>query len=132
MKTLILSIIFLVVSIKLLGQTHQSLHDQNPPPDFENVHVEPLAGDSLSSSFLIWVKNSVALHLHEHHSEHVIILEGEGEMRIGDDTLFIQPGDYLFLPKGTPHAVWVTSPQAIKAISIQTPLFDGSDRVLLE
>lgn len=132
MKTLVLIASILLTSSLLSGQSQHSLHIQHPPTEFDNIHIETLAEDSLSSAFIIWVKKIVALHLHQYHSEHVIILEGEAQMRVGDDTLQIKPGDHLFLPKGTPHAVWVTSSSPLKAISIQSPRFEGKDRVLLE
>lgn len=133
MKTVIvISASILLSSAILSAQSHHSLLGQTPAVSFENILVESLAGDSLSSSFLIWVKKSVAPHFHEHHSENVIILDGHAQMRIGNDTLQIEKGDHLFIPKGTPHAVWVKSDKPLKAISIQSPRFDGKDRVLIE
>lgn len=132
MKTLVLILSILLTSSLLSGQSQHSLHNHTPPTEFDNIHVEKLAEDSLSSAFLIWVKKNVALHLHQHHSENVIILEGAAQVRVGEDTLQIKSGDHLFLPKGTPHAVWVTSSEPLKAISIQSPRFEGEDRVLLE
>jgi len=129
MKKFICSLtVSLLFSVWTYGQV-LSLGEMNPPADFENIHVERIAGDELTSSFVIWVKTSVKEHYHAEHSEVVYILEGSGEMTIGTETQSIESGDYLFIPKGTKHSVLVTSSAPLKAISIQSPHFDGTDRV---
>ncbi len=99
---------------------------------FENIQNQKLFGDSLTSSFVIFIKKEVPLHKHIFHSEHVWILEGEAEMILGNEKFKISKGDCIFIPKNTPHKVSVTSSIPLKIISIQSPNFDGSDRVLLE
>jgi mannose-6-phosphate isomerase-like protein (cupin superfamily) len=96
----------------------------------EPVEVYPLAGDSLVSSFLIYVNEQVKPHYHELHSEHVMVLEGQGIMVLGDSVFTVNAGDFLFIPKGTVHSVSKTSEVPLKVISIQAPNFDGKDRVL--
>lgn len=93
------------------------------------VEVYPLAEDSLVSSFLIYVNDQVRPHYHELHSEHVMVLEGQGIMVLGDSVFAVNAGDFLFIPKGTVHSVSKTSEVPLKVISIQAPIFDGSDRV---
>jgi mannose-6-phosphate isomerase-like protein (cupin superfamily) len=102
------------------------------PEDFEHVFVKQISGDSLSTSFLIVVKTEVKLHKHISHTENVYVIEGRGKMRLGDHWLDIKAGDLIFIPKNTPHKVIVTSEIPLKVISIQSPVFDGSDRILLE
>lgn len=99
---------------------------------FENIQNQKLFGDSLTSSFVIFIKKEVPLHKHIFHSEHVWILEGEAEMILGNEKFQISKGDCIFIPKNTPHKVSVTSSIPLKIISIQSPNFDGSDRVLLK
>ena len=53
-------------------------------------------------------------------------------MSLGDKTIQIKPRDYLFIPKGTIHDVNVTSKNSLKVLSIQSPFFDGKDRILIE
>lgn len=104
----------------------------SPKEPFENIYSEKIAEDSLTTSFIIWIKKEVKLHKHIAHSEHVIVIEGEGEMRIGNEWLKIKAGDILFIPKNTAHKVVTTSNSPLKVISIQSPHFDGTDRILLE
>jgi mannose-6-phosphate isomerase-like protein (cupin superfamily) len=74
----------------------------------------------------------VKLHKHLTHSEHIYIVDGEADMTLGDRQLHIKKGDFVFIPKGTPHAVKVTSAAPLRIVSIQAPAFDGTDRVMLE
>ncbi len=91
--------------------------------------VVQLSDDEHCSSFFICIPEKVRKHKHEHHTEHVYVLEGEAEMILGDKKLKIKKGDFFIIPQGTPHAAVVTSSTPLKIISIQSPKFDGSDRV---
>lgn len=108
------------------------LNSVKPGKDFENIHVKKLASDSLSTSFLIWIRESVPLHKHEKHTENVYVLEGEGDMTVGDKTLKLKAGSYIFIPKNTPHSVVVDKSKGLmKVLSVQSPNFDGTDRVMI-
>lgn len=95
------------------------------------VHVTALHADTLCSSYLIRVDSLVPLHLHRHHTEHVVVLDGEGVMTLGDSTRTVRAGDTVIIPRNTPHAVRVTGGTPLRVVSIQSPRFDGSDRVPL-
>ena len=111
----------------------QNLADLSPTDDFENIKVQKLAHDSLSTGFVIWVKKNVRAHRHEHHSETVYVIEGQGEMAVGNDTFHIAPGSYVFIPTNVVHSVVVDqSKGTMKALSVQSPFFDGNDRVFMD
>ncbi len=93
---------------------------------------KPLFSDSLCSSFCIIIKNEVRAHKHLKHSEHVVVVSGEGILKLGDKEQLIKPGDVIFIPKNTVHSVIVKGKQPLKVISIQAPYFDGEDRVMME
>lgn len=95
----------------------------------ENIYNRKLAGDSLASSFCIVIKKEVKLHKHLRHSEHVLVLEGEGAMDCGEQSFHVKKGDLIFIPANTPHAVKRTGAVPLKMLSIQSPHFDGTDRV---
>ena len=106
---------------------------QQPDGEFDNIKVQKLAHDSLSTSFLIWVKKSVRIHRHEHHSENVYVIEGEGDMTVGDKTFRITPGSYIFIPTNVVHSVSVDESKGVmKVLSVQSPFFDGNDRVFVD
>ena len=85
----------------------QNLATAQPDEDFDNIKVQKLAHDSLSTGFLIWVKKSVRPHRHVHHSENIYVIEGEGDMTVGDNTFKISPGSYIFVPTNVVHSVVV-------------------------
>jgi mannose-6-phosphate isomerase-like protein (cupin superfamily) len=129
---------FIVFSLFLLSL--KSAHSQNFinadtitfNTPFENIAVRKLQGDKHVTTFIICVKKEVKLHKHAFHSETIYVLNGTGEMVIGEKVVAIKKGDVLFIPENTPHSVTVTSDIPLKVLSVQAPEFDGTDRILLE
>ena len=114
------------------AQTSQSLDTIKAPDVYDNIFLRKLYSDSLVSSFVIFIKKEVKAHVHVTHSEHVYVLDGEGEMTVGDKSMKVKKGDMLFIPKGTVHSLKVTSATPVKVLSVQAPMFDGKDRVMVE
>ena len=108
------------------------LNALQPDGEYDNVTNKKIYSDSLTTSFVIWVKKDVPLHKHAFHTEQILVLEGTAQMRIGEVWFDIKPGDWLTVPKNTPHAVKVTSAVPLKVLSIQSPEFKGDDRILLK
>ncbi len=127
----ILCFFLFFTSNSYFGQLYLQL-DSIPFKSEELIKIERIGGDSLTSSFVISIKQGVKKHLHREHSETIYVIEGEAEMLLGDRTINIKKGDYIFIPKNTPHKVEVTSAIPLKVLSIQSPYFDGKDRLLLE
>ncbi len=98
----------------------------------ENIYNKALFADSLSSSFCIVIKKEVKAHKHVYHSEQVVVLEGEASMKLDGKTFAIKKGDVVFIPRGSVHSAKVTSKVPLKIISIQSPKFDGTDRVMVD
>lgn len=101
------------------------------PAKLAKVEGRDIGSDSLSSGNVIWIKTELKAHKHLTHSEHVYIIDGEAEMRLGDKTVKIKNGDIIFIPKGTVHSVKVTSKRPLKVLSVQAPHSDGTDRVFV-
>jgi mannose-6-phosphate isomerase-like protein (cupin superfamily) len=114
------------------AQQFQSLDTVKPTGDYENIYSRPVYSDSLVSSFIIFVKKEVKAHKHMTHTEHVYILEGEGEMVLGNKKFMVKKGDMVFIPKNTVHSLKVISTSPMKVLSIQAPHFDGKDRVFTD
>ncbi len=53
-----------------------------------------------------------------------MVIEGEGEFRVGDETRQVGPGDFIFIPKNTLHDRVRTSTPTMSTLSIYAPLFD--------
>ena len=70
------------------------------------------------------------LHMHRYHDEVLKILEGEGEVVLGDESRKLKKGDVIFVPRGTPHALRMSC----RILSVYSPAFDtdNPDRIFLE
>jgi len=113
------------------AQTLTNEADLVTPAKLATVEGRDIGSDSLSSGNVIWIKTELKAHKHLTHSEHVYVIDGEAEMRLGDKTVKIKNGDIIFIPKGTVHAVKVTSKRPLKVLSVQAPHSDGTDRVFV-
>lgn len=111
---------------------NQSLDTIKAPSNYDNIYSRTIASDSLSSSFVIFIKKEVKKHKHVTHTENVYILEGEGEMLLGDKTFKVKKGDIIFIPMNTVHSLNVTSTIPVKVLSVQSPHFDGKDRIFVD
>lgn len=132
MEKFVLAFSFVLLTIASKAQNYQYLDTIKAPADFENIYSRPLYTDSLASSFVIFIKKEVKAHKHITHTEHVYILEGDGEMTLGDKKFKVKKGDVVFIPKNTPHSLKNTSAIPVKVVSLQSPMFDGKDRVFIE
>lgn len=110
----------------------RTLKSIQPKEPYANVAVIPVYSDTNASAFVIFIKNQVAKHYHATHTETVIILEGKAEMFLGGNFLTVKTGDQMIIPPGTHHAVIVRSKKPLKVLSIQSPYFDNTDRILVE
>jgi len=125
-----LSFLFLINLVS--AQTIKSIFDLEPKEAYDNIYVQNIDTDSLSTTFAIWVKLKVKMHKHVNHVENVYIIEGNGEFTVSDSTYKVKKGDLIVIPKDTWHSVNVSSKNPMKVISIQSPEFKGLDRVFKE
>jgi quercetin dioxygenase-like cupin family protein len=132
MKLLLLT--FFLFSLHFsFGQLHKSLKKFEADTKYDNVSVKRIAEDSLQSSFIIWIKKDVTGHFHQYHTENIVVLEGKAEMSFNGQKIIVKKGDYLNIPKETPHSVErVISKRPLKVLSIQSPYFDGKDRIFIQ
>ncbi len=70
------------------------------------------------------------MHVHREHDEVIVILEGGGEVVLGDENRVVKKGDVFFVPKGTPH----TTRFSCKCVGFYSPSFDmaNPDRAIVE
>lgn len=124
---------FALLSITVFSQAPINSSDFVFDKSTKAIKVTPLVSDENSSSFAILIKDKVAPHYHASHTETLLVIEGEAEMRLGDSTYQIKKGDFINIPPNTVHSVRVTSPEEwLKVISVQAPKFTGKDRVFVE
>jgi len=60
-------------------------------------------------------------HRHETFQETFIVLEGNYDFEVGDETRSVGPGDILVIPRGMPHGFKCTSPTPGRLMTISTP-----------
>ena len=131
-KGTLLTIICICLFIGTVSaQSRSSIDTIKPPKVYDNVYNRPVYSDSLQSSFVIFIKKEVKLHKHVAHTEQVYVLNGAGEMTVGDKKFTVKKGDVIFIPKNTPHSLQVMSLTPMKVLSIQAPNYDGKDKVML-
>ncbi|UPT69268.1 MAG: cupin domain-containing protein [Sphingobacteriales bacterium JAD_PAG50586_3] len=56
-------------------------------------------------------------------------MDGEADMMLVDKWFKVKNGDVIFIPKGTLHAVNVTSRRPLKVFAVQAPESDDSDTI---
>lgn len=130
MKQLLGLVLLQFISVNLLAQHIQEVEAIVPDKPYDNIWLYNISNDSLTSSFVIYVKDSVMAHKHAFHSEQIYVLQGKAKMYLNDEVKMIKKGDVILVPKNTWHAVKVQSKKPLKVLSIQSPYFDGKDRIL--
>lgn len=129
--TLLIFILLLATS-KIQAQSYEGKKLVPDSANFANVLVRRVHTDANASVFAIWVKQEVKPHKHIHHSEVVTVLRGKGIMQVDGINRAIRKGDFVVIPQGTVHSVVTTSRKPLLVISVQSPEFDGSDRIWIE
>ena len=125
-------LILICFSFNSLAQVQTNLIQLQPKDPFENFLIQNLYSDSNGTADIIWIRKEVKPHKHVSHSEYIYFLEGSGKMLIDDSVQVVNPGDIIFIPENTVHALKVTSAIPIKVISIHAPQYDGQDRIPIE
>jgi mannose-6-phosphate isomerase-like protein (cupin superfamily) len=125
-------ILFVICMLSSRSQTVINTDTIGTDSKTETTYNRSLFGDSLTSSFCIVIKKEVKAHRHQYHSEHVLVLEGEGFMKLDGNSFRVKKGDLIFIPKNAVHSVKTTGKIPLKVVSIQAPLFKGDDRIFVE
>ena len=131
MKPLALIAFILLTNYFSYGQ-HIEAENIVQDESLKTIKVLPLATDTNSSSYAIFIKDKVAAHYHAFHTESIYVMSGTAEMQLGDSTYQIKKGDFVNIPPNTIHAVKVTSEEWLEVISVQAPQFLGKDRIFIK
>lgn len=70
------------------------------------------------------------LHRHPNYSEAIYVLEGEFTAYTDTQTATLSPGDHIFIPMNTPHALVASGNAASRAITVASP--SGFARLIRE
>jgi quercetin dioxygenase-like cupin family protein len=110
----------------------KQLLDQNKPAPNENIKVVPLFRNARSSNILVQVRDREPLHRHVDSDITVIILRGEGDMRLGKETRPVKAGDVIHIERGVIHAYINRGAEPAAALVVYSPAPGPNDRVLVE
>lgn len=95
----------------------------------ESFRAVEIARDATSSHHVVSIRGAESPHRHDQHDLLVVILEGYGSMRLGDEVQRVGQGSILWVPRGTVHAFRNASEKPAVAYAVYFPPFDGEDRI---
>ncbi len=90
----------------------------NEPCTVKLLYIEP--GEELS------------LQYHQNRDEFIKIIQGQGEVTIGDKKMLAKKGDEFFIPKTTKHRVKAMNGEEMEILEISFGKFDENDEIRLE
>lgn len=73
-------------------------------------------------------------HYHENHESTIFVLEGEAEMRHGQDLQHVmraKAGDFVYIPAGVPHQPYNPTDRPVRAVIARTDPKEQESVVLL-
>ena len=75
---------------------------------------------------------STTPHFHKEVEEIYFILEGEGMMKIGDQTSVVHSGDAIAIPPGAIHTISNVGPGLLRFLCTCAPAYENEDTVLCD
>ena len=103
-------------------------------PETQNEPVKRMFicdGQSMTANIATSSGDGNKLHTQPDHEEIVIVIDGEAEFRIGDETRRVGPGDFMFIPRNTLHGRVRTLTDSMSALSIYAPHFDRTKQNII-
>jgi mannose-6-phosphate isomerase-like protein (cupin superfamily) len=61
------------------------------------------------------------LHVHDHEEEAFYVLGGRGVFVVGEERNELEPGDFVIVPRGAPHALARTGAEDLRMLVITSP-----------
>ena len=75
--------------------------------------------------------SKLSLQYHNHRDEFWKIIEGRGQIILGEELINVKIGDEFFIPKKTKHRI-ITNNNSLKVLEVSFGEFDEKDIVRLE
>ena len=89
-------------------------------------------GDQDVSVSLLRLSGPVAMHRHRKSEEIVYLLSGEGFLDLSSGRRELRAGDFLVVPRNTPHAFTPTGAEPAVVLQLFVPHFVEGDRIFEE
>jgi quercetin dioxygenase-like cupin family protein len=85
-------------------------------------------GDFLPANVSVLEETGGALHAQASRDEIVVVLEGDVDFRVGEESRLVGRGDFIFIPRDTIHGPIICEGQRFAAPSVFAPFFDRGKR----
>lgn len=108
-----------------------AVRDAVPAEEGVNVTAVEVGRHESASVHHLRVADEVKAHLHRERDEQVVVLGGEGTLRLDERSLGVAAGSVIVIPRGTVHSLVVTR-GPVEAVSVFSPPFDGKDRHVVD
>lgn len=90
--------------------------DMNCTGSDENLFIKIIGNMPGMITAIAWIKDQTPREVHHNEYERFLIVEGNCDIIVGDETNHLVPGDYFSIPLHEYHTLKVTSSIACKAI----------------
>jgi quercetin dioxygenase-like cupin family protein len=89
---------------------------------FERLVSGDESGDELGAAIVTQPPGiATPLHVHTNEAEAFYLLDGQLTYRAGEELLHLSEGDFIFLPRGVPHAFRVTGTSPMRCLALTVP-----------
>jgi quercetin dioxygenase-like cupin family protein len=85
-----------------------------------------------ASHHQVWLRTAEKPHIHDFHDLTAIMMQGTGRIHFSNRSYLMNPGDLVYIPRGTFHWAENLDPEASEIYVIFTPPFDGKDRRMVD
>jgi len=99
-----------------------------PCPCGQATRIISGADNDLVSIHRVRIDGEAKMHYHKVLAEHYVVLSGSGEIELDDERIAVGPGDVVYIPPGTAHALR----GRFEIINVVTPPFDPADEYVVE
>lgn len=105
-------------------------HEERP---WGNWRVVDTASNFITKRVEVSPGHRLSLQVHQHRSEHWVIVAGTGEATVDDEKSYLKPGDYVVIPCGARHRIQNTGDELLVFVEVQFgTILDESDITRLE
>lgn len=74
--------------------------------------------------------HQLSLQMHQHRSEHWIVLSGVAEVTLGETTFLLNTNESIFIPVGTKHRLANSTSESLEIIEVQVGSYLGEDDII--
>jgi len=89
-----------------------------------------LSSHAQAKVITVFPNSELSLQEHKRREEHWVIIKGQGKVVVGESTLDVYPGEYIYIPKGCKHQIINNSDENILFSEVQLGDYFGEDDII--